>query len=222
MPVGCAPKRSCLLAVKPRRVKCDLFFAGLAVAALVHVGDAAAAEPASGAGGFSGELPLSHLLDSASSGPGPFALPEGYTLRSNADPASFSLGPLRAHGAAPVNAEGGATTDEALMHDSPIWQRLADFRNLGRLRVFTFWQTGANSLSLQAGKKGAPSLQWTAKLGDGGPGGGGLFNRVTPAFSSRDLRGPAHRVAASPVNAASPAKPAAVSGPARPAVSASP
>lgn len=211
-----------LPAAMAQRVRCDRFFAGFAVMVLVHAGDAAAAEQASVAGGTdrlgSSSLPLSRSLASSSIAPSAFSLPEGYTLRHETDAASLFAGPMRARGATAANPEAAAATDQSLMQDNPVWQRLADFRALGRLRVLTLWQTGANSLSLQAGRKGTPSLQWTAKLSDGSPGSSSLFNRMTPAYSGRDIRGVAHPAAA----AANPAKPSAVPGPAHSAAVAPP
>ena len=48
--------------------------------------------------------------------------------------------------------------------DTPMGQRLSDYRWHGQIRVLTLWESGANSLSLQAGRHGSPSLQWTSRM----------------------------------------------------------
>src|SRR5208337_4315717 len=87
-----------LPAAMARRVRCERFFAGIAVMVLVHAGDAAAAEQTPVAGGTdrfgSSNLPLSRSLAASSIGPSAFALPEGYTLRHETDAASFSAGSM--------------------------------------------------------------------------------------------------------------------------------
>jgi hypothetical protein len=59
-----------------------------------------------------------------------------------------------------------------------LWQRLGQFRTRNRLCLLTLWQTGGSSLSLQAGRKGDPTLQWTSRMTrhDGVP--GGLFDEL--------------------------------------------
>ncbi len=57
-----------------------------------------------------------------------------------------------------------------------VWQRLGEFRTHNRLRLLTLWQTGGNSLSLQAGRRGDPTLQWTSRLSHRQAENGGLFD----------------------------------------------
>ena len=42
------------------------------------------------------------------------------------------------------------------------WQRLAEARAPGGIRVLTLWHATAGSVALHAGKHGGPSLQWTS------------------------------------------------------------
>jgi hypothetical protein len=58
----------------------------------------------------------------------------------------------------------GGFTDMPLMSDTTAWQRLSEYRVHDRVRVLTLWETGGSSVSLQAGRKGNPSLQWTSRL----------------------------------------------------------
>jgi hypothetical protein len=54
--------------------------------------------------------------------------------------------------------------ESPLISDTTVWQRLSQYRAHDRVRVLTLWETGGNSVSLQAGRKGDPSLQWTSRL----------------------------------------------------------
>jgi hypothetical protein len=49
------------------------------------------------------------------------------------------------------------------LHASSAWDRLADFRTRGGIRLLTLWNSKLNSLSLQTGHGGRPSLQWTSR-----------------------------------------------------------
>jgi hypothetical protein len=55
-------------------------------------------------------------------------------------------------------------SESPMLEGTTVWQRMRDFKAHGRVRVLTLWQTRGSSLSLQAGKRGDPSLQWTSRL----------------------------------------------------------
>ena len=61
--------------------------------------------------------------------------------------------------------------------EGSVWQRMAEFKSQDRLRLLTLWQTLGSTLSLQAGKRGGPSLQWSSPwmMRDGAS--SGLFDR---------------------------------------------
>ena len=47
-----------------------------------------------------------------------------------------------------------------------VWQRLSEYRAArDRIRIVTLWDGPGSSLSIQAGKRGEPSLQWTSHAG---------------------------------------------------------
>jgi hypothetical protein len=48
-----------------------------------------------------------------------------------------------------------------MLRSTSVWQQMADFKSQDRVRLLTLWQTRGSSLSLQAGRRGAPSLQWS-------------------------------------------------------------
>jgi hypothetical protein len=74
--------------------------------------------------------------------------------------------------------------DKATVEGS-VWQHMAEYKSQDRLRLLTLWQTRGSTLSLQAGKHGGPSLQWSSPwmMRDGAS--SGLFDR----WLSAPLRG---------------------------------
>ena len=68
--------------------------------------------------------------------------------------------------------------DAPMLRGTTVWQRLSDYRSRDRVRVVTLWETGGSSVSLQAGKKGDPSLQWTSRLMNRGGATRGLLDQV--------------------------------------------
>jgi hypothetical protein len=62
--------------------------------------------------------------------------------------------------------------------EGTVWQRMAEYKSQDRVRLLTLWQTRGSTLSLQAGKRGGPSLQWSSPwmMRDGAT--KGLFDRL--------------------------------------------
>jgi len=54
--------------------------------------------------------------------------------------------------------------DQPMLRGTTVWQRMSDYRSHDRVRLLTLWQSGGSAVSLQAGKRGDPSLQWTSTL----------------------------------------------------------
>jgi hypothetical protein len=76
-----------------------------------------------------------------------------------------------------------------MLRGTTVWQRLSDYRSRDRVRVVTLWETGGSSVSLQAGKKGDPSLQWTSRLMNRGGATRGLLDQVLSASLGGVARG---------------------------------
>lgn len=76
---------------------------------------------------------------------------------------------------------------EPLIGDTSVWQRLSEYRSHNRVRVVTLWETGGNSLSLQAGKRGDPSLQWISRFMDRGMPGRGVLDELFSTSLGHDL-----------------------------------
>ena len=62
-----------------------------------------------------------------------------------------------------------------------VWQRLKDYRSNGRVRLVTLFETAGSSISLQAGRHGEPSLQWTSRSLNRGGSTRGLFDHFLAA-----------------------------------------
>jgi len=68
--------------------------------------------------------------------------------------------------------------DAPMLRSRSVWQQMSDFKAQDRVRLLTLWQTGGSSLSLQAGKHGAPSLQWSTPWVHREGTSRGLFDRL--------------------------------------------
>ena len=95
-----------------------------------------------------------------------FGVPPAYRAGELPETREFSARDFRPRGrTASDGVSPAAMTQEApMLRSTTVWQRLAEFRTHGRVRLLTLWETGDSSVSLQAGKKGEPSLQWTSRL----------------------------------------------------------
>jgi len=71
-----------------------------------------------------------------------------------------------------------AFSDAPVIRSTTVWQRLSDYKSHDRVQVLTLWETSGSSISLQAGKRGDPSLQWTSRLMNRGGSTQGLLDRL--------------------------------------------
>jgi hypothetical protein len=96
--------------------------------------------------------------------------------------------------------------DAPMLRDTSIARELSEAKTQDRVRLLTLWQSRASSLSLQAGKRGAPSLQWSTPWMHRDASSRGLFDRLLLAaprsFGSAVRAGGSH-----PAGATVPAKP---------------
>jgi hypothetical protein len=84
-----------------------------------------------------------------------------------------------AFGAAPAAVPPAGETRS--LNTTTVWQRLADYRAHDRVRLVTLWETSGSTLSIQAGKRGEPSLQWTSRAMNRGGATRGLLDRMISA-----------------------------------------
>jgi hypothetical protein len=96
--------------------------------------------------------------------------PDLYTRFRVAPNSMYSSAEFRPRGAslAPPKTEAQAAEAIPALHESTMWERMAEFRSSRGIRLLTLWETSGSSLSLQTGRGGGPSLQWTSRsLGRG-------------------------------------------------------
>jgi len=107
-------------------------------------------------------------------------------------------------GAADAGSEG-PVIDAPMLRDASIAAELSEAKTQNRVRLLTLWQSRASSLSLQAGRHGAPSLQWSTPWMHRDTNARGVFDRllmVAPRSFGSIVRGGSSR----PAGAMAPAK----------------
>jgi hypothetical protein len=90
--------------------------------------------------------------------------------------------------------------DTPMLRGTTVWQRLSEYKSHDRVRLLTLWESSGSSVSLQAGRRGDPSLQWTSRLMNHGGSTQGLLDRwfsVSLARASNGLRTVAHATSTS-------------------------
>jgi hypothetical protein len=75
----------------------------------------------------------------------------------------------------------GSVIDAPMLGDASIARELSEAKTQERVRLLTLWQSRVSSLYLQAGKRGAPSLQWSSPWMHRDARSQGLFDRLLPA-----------------------------------------
>lgn len=195
---------------------CDNMFVGLVLWTLVHTTEALAGDQAPLSGNTAKPdfndlrqpTPLSAFM---------FEIPAPYQATGLPETKTYSTQEFRPRGHSSLNPESpvgavdqvAAVGEESLMDRTTVWQRLAEYRSLNRVQVVTLWETGGSSLSLQAGRKGDPTLQWTSRLMNRGRAPRGvldkLFSTSLGGAVGRGLHLGPHAINADPIG--KPAKP---------------
>jgi hypothetical protein len=91
------------------------------------------------------------------------------------------------------------------LHATSAWQALADYRTQGRIQLLTLWESPRSTVSLQAGKHGGPSLQWSSRVTNRSGANRGLLDRFVA--SSLDAAGLRQKAAARASNYTAASKP---------------
>jgi hypothetical protein len=84
--------------------------------------------------------------------------------------------------------------DAPMLQDTSIARRMAEAKSQDRVRLLTLWQSRSSSVSLQAGRHGAPSLQWSTPWMHREGTSHGLFDRLI-TLSPRVFAGPGRSTA---------------------------
>jgi hypothetical protein len=108
------------------------------------------------------------------------AVPSSYQTAGLPVFKSFSAAEFRPRGHSILEKDSrlGDAEDAPMLRGTTVWQRLSDYRSRDRVRVVTLWETGGSTVSLQAGRKGDPSLQWTSRLMNRGGATRGLLDQL--------------------------------------------
>jgi hypothetical protein len=81
------------------------------------------------------------------------------------EPRAFSATEFRPRRHGLIGADSAshepAIIDVPMLKDASLGRQLAEFKSQDRVRLLTLWRSSASSLTLQAGKHGMPSLQWS-------------------------------------------------------------
>ena len=178
----------------------------LVLCALAHgsktwAGDAAALADPSPAAKASGPNMPAPALPSIEVNPfAPRAIFDASNLSERPAEGDFSATEFRPRRRSPSTA--GRTdygSGDPMFRTTTVWQRLNEFRAQDRVRLLTLWEVGGSSVSLQAGKKGDPSLQWSSSWTNRSKVSHGLLDRLMAA----SLGGMANRATASRYSPAS-------------------
>jgi hypothetical protein len=169
----------------------DRMLIGLMLITLIRTSEALAGDQASianatsdpGVGGLRQPLPPA---PAAMAPPALMAPPtlmaslESFSAPTNTDIRTFSATEFRPRRPTvfdsdpTVSAFGGTS----LLRNTTVWQRLSEYRSHDRVRLLTLWESSSSTISLQAGRRGDPSLQWTSRLMNRGGSTQGVLDRL--------------------------------------------
>jgi hypothetical protein len=179
MPCSCSHHTGKACCTTPARGVCDKTLVGLMLFTLVHTTEALAGEQAPLSGNAAKPDFNARPQQTALSSP-MFPIPAPYRAEPFTEVKTFSTRDFRPRGHSILerDPEVGAVESAPMMSGTTVWQRLAEYRSHGRVRLVTLWETGSSSVSLQAGRRGDPSLQWTSRLMNRGGATRGLLDEV--------------------------------------------
>jgi hypothetical protein len=137
-------------------------------------------------------------------------LPSSFaTVPALVEPEPFSPNEFRPRKRRFLEAGGGPNerlpADMPKLQDNSMARQLPEFKSQDRLRLLTLWQSHASSLSIQAGKHGAPSLQWSTPWVRRENSPRGLFDHLL-SVSPQGAFGGARNAAQRQLSALSPSK----------------
>jgi hypothetical protein len=185
----------------------DRMLMGLVLITLVRAGEALAGDtPARISDGtvdteFANLRVVSPSTKTLLANPGIFAVP----APNDAQVFSSTDFRPRKHTVLDADPTVSSVADVPMLHNTTVWQRLSEYKSHDRVQLLTLWQTTGSTVSLQAGKRGDPSLQWTSRLMNHGGSTQGVLDRlfaVSLAHAGSGLRS-----ATRPTNAAAGSKP---------------
>jgi hypothetical protein len=169
----------------------DGMLLGLMVFTLVRTSEALAGEQTSVK--LAPETEVDNLRQWAPSPTAPPADPDFFKVPALSDIHVFSSTDFRPRKHTVFDSDPlvNSFNDTPMLRGTTVWQRMSAYRSHDGVRLLTLWHVPGSSVSLQADKRGDPSLQWTSHLSKRGEPVQGLFDQlfsVSLAHASNSLR----------------------------------
>ncbi len=174
----------------------ERFLLGLVLFTLVRTGEALAGEQAAIADPRMDRVPVNFgQFSPAASMSAP--APADFSLPTSGGVPVYSTTEFRPrkHSLMERDPAVSAFGDAPLIRYTTVWQRLSEYKSRDRVRLLTLWESSASTVSLQAGKRGDPSPQWTSRLMNRGGSTQGLLDKlfsVSLAGAANGLRNATH------------------------------
>jgi hypothetical protein len=157
----------------------DRMLIGVMLITLVRTSEALAGDQASiagatrdtSAGGFRQSLPPAPAL---------MAPLESFGAPTVTESRKFSTTDFRPRKPTVFDSDStvSSVSDTPLLRNTTVWQRLSEYRSHDRVRLLTLWESNSSTISLQTGRRGDPSLQWTSRLMNHGGSTEGVLDRL--------------------------------------------
>src|SRR6202035_884549 len=106
------------------------------------------------------------------------AAPEVFAAPAAADSPVFSTTDFRPRKHTILDPMVTYFGDAPMLRGTTVWQRMSEYKSRDRVRLLTLWESSGSTVSLQAGKRGDPSLQWTSRAMNRGGSTRGLLDRL--------------------------------------------
>jgi len=157
----------------------DKMLVGLVLFTLVRTGEALAGEQASIANATL-DSGVGNLRQSSQPTGASIAAPDFFAAPTVVDSPLFSTTDFRPRKPTVFDRDPTVNTfgDAPMLRGTTVWQRMSEYRSHDRVRLLTLWESSGSTVSLQAGKRGDPSLQWTSRLMSRGESTRGLLDRL--------------------------------------------
>jgi hypothetical protein len=126
---------------------------------------------------------------------------------------AFSTTEFRARHRAAFDSDVAVSAfgDAPMLRSTTVWERMSEYRSQNRVQLLTLWESSGSSVSVQAGRRGDPSLQWTSRLMNRGGSTQGLLDRLfSVSFAGANA---GFRNATRSANPPAPAKPVSAGTP---------
>ena len=164
----------------------DKMLVGLVLFTLVPTGEALAGDQTSianaarnaGADNLRPSSPPARMLISSPPARVLIAAPEVFAAPASADSPVFSTTDFRPRKHTLFDPMVTSFGDPPMLRGTTVWQRMSEYKSRDRVRLLTLWESSGSTVSLQAGKRGDPSLQWTSRAMNRGGSTRGLLDRL--------------------------------------------